>query len=98
MAAPIRKIRLPGARVRSRRVKITPPSAAFIWNIGQPTCPHCRMIFNIALINDDEGNPVNYNLEKNEITVQHPDSMHRICPSQGKRFRYKIPSVEVTEV
>ena len=95
----MRKIRLVGGTPRkSKAVKLTLPAKDFIWNIGQPTCPHCRAVFNVALQTDERGQYLNYDVETNEVTVQHGDAPYITCPSRGKRFRYKIPSVEVTEI
>jgi hypothetical protein len=58
------------------------------------------MIFDMSIKRNDDGSFLNYDPAANELTVIHPGSWNenRFCPNQDKKFRFKIPSVEVTEV
>jgi hypothetical protein len=92
----------------TRKIKFAPsnqpmpqpeaPPINYIWNIGQPTCPLCRCVFNVALQVDKYGEYLNYDIASNTVIVEHGDGPVKFCANQGKRFRYKIPSIEVEEI
>lgn len=58
------------------------------------------MVFSMCIESDGNGGYKNYDPAANELTVTHPGIPDgpRFCQNQNKQFRFKMPSVEVTEV
>jgi hypothetical protein len=73
------------------------PKEAFIWSLGSPVCPHCRMVFDMSIKQDEFGNPTNFDPETNTITVEH-GNFRNDCPLNGRRLRWTLPMVKAEVV